>query len=306
MFLLIGSTKTATTSIDRAVRETGKFKFIKGIKESNYFINAPVVLGENKLFSWQQIPDISYEDYLQRFVGSGDSFEACTSYFHFAEEFIYKLKELNVDLNEFKIILILRSPHSRAKSAFLHGLRDKTEIDCLYDALLQDFCGERKERWFMERYFSMSLYYKNVSLLIENLPNIKILSYDALMFDQSTFMNEIGKTMNVDFNSLSHLNCSENKFGRFDLYYSDFVSQIKKIIKVFLSLRSILSNNCSSDVELNFPDSCVYAWLDDLNKVQEIFNSDNVDEWISQLKSGCCLDDNNTQFNPVLYKQGKV
>lgn len=302
--LLIGSTKTATTSIDKAVRKTGCFRTCASGKETNFLLAGKEVLGRNKLYSFESLLESPEGRYVDLFSGCGDIFEACTSYFHFAEEFVEKsLAEFGA-LDNVRLILILRSPHSRAFSAYKHSVRDGVEDDAFADALRDDFYGLRDSRWFMERYFKMSLYYDNVLTLMNSFKNLSILDYDALVYNESMFYQAVSTVLGCEIDEMGVLNSSSNPYGRFDLYADGFIGQSKKYIRMLMHYLSF-----KPDVVLGggdcYPKECVSGWVSDLEKLEKLIGGRVFSDWKNELLGYKKLNEK-CRDSAFIYRQGDV
>lgn len=306
LFIIAGSTKCATTSLDLSLRDTKEFRMIKNGKESNHFIQNKQVLGKNSLYGWDSIPQLSLQEYFYLFNDGSPKrpyFEVCTSYFHFYDEFIKSLSVNNL-LDRTSVIVILRSPHSRAQAAYRHSIRDGLEKSSFHDALYEDYLGKRNDSWFMERYFSMSLYANNVCSLIKSFDNVLILNYDALNSSPKSFLSALSDFIEVDLDSIGHYNKSSDPNGRFDAYRVSFKQKIKGQIKRCLSYLNgydTIMNQSDMQVSREFPSICVESWLEDLKHLNQIVCSSTVEDWIDELKgSAKCTNDSP---EPVIFRK---
>lgn len=228
-FLIVGSIKSATTSIYDYLREQESI-FMPDIKENRFFSNMPVFLGGTEEPQNNRIRDVEsylslFEDNKSRLCG-----ECSNDYLYYAKTSIETIKQVYKKYNQDlpKIIIIHRNPFDQAKSLYF-------QLKSLYniDLSIKEFFD--KEKYFRENSYPWTFQLKNVCLKYnstkmyqENFDTL-VLFYDDI--DSTLFLKSIHDYLDIPYLENHKLLVNSNK---------TFYSKYRFIVKLY-SFANILN-----------------------------------------------------------------
>ncbi|KXJ53071.1 MAG: hypothetical protein AXW17_07100 [Colwellia sp. Phe_37] len=192
-FLVVGATKSGTTSIYNYLQQHENIFLNPKVKETNFFIEPKSVLGCGPRFCGKDSYAKNIVDYQKLFYKVDENChksvgEVCTTYLHFSAHAIPNIKKY---LGDPKIIIILRNPVDRAYSYYMHNVRDGDETLSFEGAL--DCEAERKKRnlWLSFRLKELGLYSAHVQAYLENFSNVKVVIYEEMREDIAESVNDM-------------------------------------------------------------------------------------------------------------------
>ncbi|MDA9356896.1 sulfotransferase [Flavobacteriaceae bacterium] len=169
---------------------------------------------------------------LQKAIG-----ETSPSYINYPASF----KEIKKQLNEPKIIILLRDPVKRAYSNYLHLLREQRETETFKEAL--DLEDKRKQQKYSDFWYYKfnSFYYDKVSQAIANFNSVLILTQEELNKDTQ---KAISKTYRfLDVNAAFVPRNINNKYNKGGLYKKNIITNFvfgqgktKSVLKKLVTL----------------------------------------------------------------------
>lgn len=198
-FLVVGSTKSGTTSLYYYLKQHPEIYLNEKIKETNFFIEPKDILGNGPRYFGKDSFGTSIQKYSELFsdvdienqkaIG-----EICTTYLHFSD---YAIPNIKKYLKNPKIIIILRNPVERAFSHYMHNVRDGDENLSFKAALEAEDQRKKKNLWISFRYKELGNYYYHVKNYFDNFTNVKVLFYDNMKKDINLFLEEIYNFLDV-------------------------------------------------------------------------------------------------------------
>ena len=202
-FLIVGSTKSGTTSIYNYLKKHPDVFLNKDVKETNFFIEPKSVLGNGPRFNGDDSYGKNIELYeklfndvdLKKHKAIG---EICTTYLHFSE---YTIPNIKKYLTDPKIIIILRNPVDRAYSHYMHNVRDGDERLSFEDALKAETERRQKGMWLSYYLKELGEYYNHIENYLQNFKCVKVLFYEDMEKDPVMFLNSI-----MDFLAIKKIN----------------------------------------------------------------------------------------------------
>ena len=197
-FLIVGASKSGTSSIYHYLRQHPEI-FLSNIqKEGRYFsqmtgnFDGP---GDKHIDS---SITRNLEDYVALFDGyAGEKAvgDISPEYLYFFEKSIPLIKQT---LNEnVKIIIILRSPVDRAFSGYNHYKRDKREYLTFEEALEKEDERSLKNWIWAWQYKNSGLYFQQVKTFIESFKNVKVLLFEDFNDSPKKVLKEICEFIEV-------------------------------------------------------------------------------------------------------------
>lgn len=198
-FLIVGASKSGTSSIYHYLRQHPEI-FLSNIqKEGRYFsqmegnFNGP---GDARVDAEITRTLEQYKALFQNYNNEKAVGDISPEYLYFHEEAIPLIK--SVLGNNVKIIIILRSPVERAYSGYLHFKRDKRETLSFEEALEKE--DERKQKnWIWAwQYKNSGLYYEQVKAYIENFEQTKVIVFDDFVEQPQKILSDICEFIGVN------------------------------------------------------------------------------------------------------------
>jgi len=199
-FLIVGATKSGTTSIYNYLQQHSNIFLNKEVKESNFFVEPKSVLGCGPRFCGEQSYGKTIKDYEMLFEEVDISQhkavgEVCTTYVHFSENSIQNIKKY---LEDPKIIVILRNPIERAYSYYMHNIRDGDETLSFEDALDKEDKRIKENLWLSFRLKTLGLYSKHIENYQNSFSNVKVIIYDDMKNNMQKTMDDIFNFLEID------------------------------------------------------------------------------------------------------------
>lgn len=201
-FLVVGSTKSGTTSVYNYLQQHPNIYLNRFVKESNFFVEPKTVLGYGPRHFGVNSYGKSLEDYSKLFESVDKNIhsavgEVCTTYLHFSDNAIPNIKKY---LGDPKIVIFLRNPVDRAYSYYMHNVRDGEETNSFEKALeLED---ERKDKnlWLSYRLKELGNYSYHVEHYLDSFTNVKVIFFEDMQKDMAHTLHDI-----YDFLGLSYV-----------------------------------------------------------------------------------------------------
>jgi hypothetical protein len=213
-FLIVGASKSGTTALASFLNQNDEV-FICDPKE-------PKFLTYSFLKDKYKGPgdDItlkncikSFEEYQQLFLAAPKGVvkgEASVDLLYHHKESIPEIKK---QLDNPKIIIMLREQSKRAFSAYSHLIRDERESQSFSEALALEEERLQKDYEFIWAYKNEGLYYEPVKEFISNFDNVKVVFFEEFIRDQLNVVNDVFNFLGV--NPLDKLKvASQNKSGK--------------------------------------------------------------------------------------------
>ena len=291
-FLIVGAAKSGTTTINYYLN-THEDVFMTDPKEPKFFsykyaqYSGP---GDSVFTKKRAVKSI--EDYYNLFSQSNGEKcigEASVDNLFYSSKVIPDIKK---ELNDPKIVIILRHPVDRAVSAYSHLIRDGREEFSFDEALEKE--GKRLQEGyeFIWGYKEGGLYYKQVKEYIDNFSNVKVYLFDDLINDPQKILDnltgflEISKTKVVEDlrfnvsgkpkNKLLNLFVSRDTVIRrmlTKIVGKDIAIKIKNLIQKRNLNKIIIPESQKKDLNMFFKD--------DMLKLQELLQRD-LSSWINK------------------------
>jgi len=219
-FLLVGATKSGTTSLYQYLNEHPQI-YMPGIKEPMFF-TSPELLKKEKLKNkylkrYTRVPINNLDEYKSLYSNVNNEIavgEASPQYLFTHETTIPLIKKY---LGDIKIIVILRNPVDRAYSAYRHNQRydlhaqDRNENLSFIDALnIEDERIKTRSFRMMFFYKSMSMYYDQVRSYKDNFSQVFVCKFEELEINPSSLMKKIYSFLDVDNNFIPNVEIRYN------------------------------------------------------------------------------------------------
>ena len=242
-FLIIGASKSGTTSIYHYLQQHPDIFLSKIQKEGRYFsqmsdcFNGP---GDESIRN--SIPK-DFDRYLSFFKDYSKEKaigDISPEYLYFYSECIPLIKsKLGHNV---KIIVILRSPIERAYSSYSHFKRDKRETLSFEDALQEEENRKIKKWLWSWQYKNSGLYYKQVKQYLENFNEVKVFLYEDLKENTPQLLKDLCEFINVDstfeFDTRYKYNVSGDPKSQV-LYQIESARKFIKLLKIFIPAKLV-------------------------------------------------------------------
>lgn len=284
-FLIVGTAKAGTTTIYEHLLQSNDV-FPHKVKEPSYFssliINMPQK-GKNDHIK-ESLTLKTWEDYKDAYRGS-EAFKVVGDFsvenLYYSKKVIPLIKERLGD--DIKILIVLRNPVDRAISAYKHLRRDLRETESIDKAIELEQHRIQNDYAMIWHYISASYYYENVKDYMQNFKNVKVMIYEEMRNNESSFMNEIFSFLEISpvdlKNSKNKHNFSyipKNKsFQRIISWENPIKRKLVKLIP--LSIRNYLKQlNSSSDFEISaeFKKELDQKFAEDKMKLEKLLDRD--------------------------------
>jgi hypothetical protein len=196
-FLIIGTAKSGTTSLDRYLNQHPEI-YMSSQQEPRFFIYDGEELDPQHPVHTRTITDL--EAYQALFNGvSGEKAIGEASPAYLVEP--RAPERIQHYIPDAKMIAILRHPAERAYSHFLHLIKNNYETCHDFGLALQKIDKLRIGTWIVRRdYLLFGFYYSNIKRYIEKFSRrqIKIFLFDDLKSDPKTLLQNIFRFLEVD------------------------------------------------------------------------------------------------------------
>ncbi|SHJ11351.1 Sulfotransferase domain-containing protein [Tangfeifania diversioriginum] len=291
-FLLVGASKSGTSSIYHYLRQHPEIFLSDVQKEGRYFsqmegnFSGP---GDTRVDATITRNPEQYKALFQNCKNEKAVGDISPEYLYFHEKAIPLIKKvLGADT---KIIIILRSPVERAFSGYLHFKRDKRETLSFEQALEKE--EERKQKnWIWAwQYKNSGLYYEQVKAYLDNFTNVKVIVFDDLREQPQKVLAEIcafiGVNPGFDFDTSYKYNVSGTPKNQ-ALYKLEtsrkFVIFLKKLMpkKLAQKLKNRLTGEKQMEKEEMLPETrkqLIEFFRDDILKLEKLIQKD-LSHWL--------------------------
>lgn len=298
-FLVVGTTKSGTTSIHNYLREHFDI-YMPVVKEPRFFI-CDVIRHLNssdpRSLFLQDSTVFKYDDYMHLFEKATEEKavgETSPQYLYYYKSAIPKIK---YHLGDVKIIIILRNPIYRAFSSYQHLRRDGYETLSFRDALDKE--SERRQLGWSHSYYYLDVgfYYRQVQEFLNNFTNVKVFLFDELVSNPISFIQSMYDFLEIDAsyspNIKAHYNVSgipKNQFLHNIIHRPNFLRQIvrpyiKKIVpgKTIAVWRSYLTDKNLKKLKIDQESFQIMAkiYSEDIRKLQNTLGRD-LSFWLNQ------------------------
>ena len=215
-FLIVGAAKSGTTSLHYYLQQHPDI-YLPAKKELHYFAWEHMVRfsygpGDRDILAHVCQTREEYELVYSDISGQSAVGEVSPSYLYFAEV----SDQIKEELNNPKIIIVLRNPIEKAFSQYMHLVRDNREVLQFFDALMAE-----KERiaqgWAaIWRYAESSLYSYRIQKYLDVFGerNVRIFLYDDLARSPELLMRELLEFIEVDPQHPIDLSKAQNRSGK--------------------------------------------------------------------------------------------
>ncbi len=198
-FLIIGASKSGTTSIYHYLKQHPKI-FLSDIqKEGRYFSQ---MLGNYNGPGDSHIDNSIIKD-IEKYTSLFEGFTNEKAVGDISPEYLYHYKKaiplIEHTLGEaIKIIIIIRSPIDRAFSSYNHYKRDKREILTFEEALEKEKLRKGKNWIWAWQYKNSGLYYNQVKAYSDKFKNMKVFIFEDFKEDPQKTLREICEFIGVE------------------------------------------------------------------------------------------------------------
>jgi len=224
-FLIVGATKSGTTSLYKYLIQHPQIYLNESVKETNFFVQPKNILGNGPRYYADDSYAHTFDEYLELFkevdpqkhkaIG-----EVCTTYLHFYKNTIPNIKK---HLEDPKIIIILRNPVERAYSHYMHNVRDGDEELSFEEALNAESRRIEENLWLSFRLKTLGYYLEPVKSYLKNFSQVKV-----YIFEEDLVGNELALLDNI----ASFLNVRDYQFDKIQRYNKSGTPQISLLKKV--------------------------------------------------------------------------
>ena len=199
-FLIVGAAKSGTTSLYHYLKQHPDIYLPPG-KELHYFAWEYMLRfsggpGDSNVLSHICQTREEYESFYAQATKQYAVGEISPSYLYFSEV----SRRIKEELDDPKIIIILRNPIDKAFSQYMHLVRDNREMLGFYDALIAEKDRIRRSWAAIWRYAESSLYHSRVKNYLDVFgeSNVRIFLYDDLVRSPERLIRELLEFIGVD------------------------------------------------------------------------------------------------------------
>jgi len=224
-FLIIGSTRSGTTSLYHYLRQHPDI-FMSPIKETNYYTDEDQILD-----SWAVRSRAEYETLFAGAKGQRAIGEATPKYLNAT----IGVERIHADLPGVRLIASLRQPADRAYSSYLGRVISGREIGAVDDAL-------RPGTYV----FNSSLYYPRLRRYFDLFPReqIKVILFDDLIARPQEVMRELFQFLGVDpafdvDTSIRHNASVWPRFSRLNGMFNSLLRALRPFVPRWLYSRGL-------------------------------------------------------------------
>lgn len=284
-FIIAGFPKCGSTALHYYLDNHPEI-FMPRQKELHFFTNQIIAKLANgpgdKEAKMSQISNMgSYEKCFENANESQVIGEASPSYINYPSVF----SRIEEELNNPKLIIMLRDPIKRAYSNYLHLVREHRESLSFYDALIQE--QERVKKGYSDFWYYKfnSRYYEKILAAKKTFEKVLILTQEGLNKDTEGTIKRVFSFLDVNENYIpnnmhqryNHGGVFKDNFiTRFFFKQTKFKSTIKKILPIPVQLKNILNKIVSKyreptpDIDIKAENYLVDYFKDDVLKLRNI------------------------------------
>jgi len=195
-FIVAGSAKCGTTSVFHYASQHPDIYLPR--KESFFFISSVHSSANRADPLYRRRVISSLNDYKSLFADcSAEKVvgEIATGYLYYYK---YAIPEIKQVLGDPGIVIILRNPVERAYSGYAHLLKSRVTNKSFGDQLRREKYYQQNNYDFMWYLIDLGFYSQQVKAYIENFSNVKIMLFDDLKNNATTFMQDFFEFVGVD------------------------------------------------------------------------------------------------------------
>lgn len=228
--IIPGAPKSGTTSlvdsIARSIEEVG-YPIGEYIKEPGYLLKD----AESKFLARRCIKDLN--EYKRRILShNGFSFDASQAYFTCSIDPL-KLEEIRKTYAQINILIMLRNPYDRIRSAYRMDLTNGWVDRNLDHYLIEEINGNRNPYGAGPRYIEESLYSQNINKLLGSIrpDDMKIILYEQ--YNDVNYITNVLKSQGFPYrmHHIEHSNVSQQSVP------PKWISSIKEVVPPSLRQR---------------------------------------------------------------------
>ena len=236
-FLIVGIAKSGTTSLVQYLKNHPNI-FIPNIKEPRYFSYKYLKTIGYKGPGDEETKKIAIKtkaDYFSCFskikkttIAIGEA-SVETSFYH-----KFTIPEIKNELEDPKIIILLRDPVKRAISAYSHLVREERETFDIQNALDNEEKRMESGYEFIWSYIGSGLYYNQVKAFKESFSNVQVIVFEDFVKNPNKFYQEVLQFLDVPDNKkveFDQFNISGKPKNRTINYFLNKPFKIKKVLK---------------------------------------------------------------------------
>jgi len=254
-FLVVGSARAGTTSLQRYLRQHPGL-FLPKLKEPCFFSFAEdKATYKHGKFAFAVRDPKKYLDLFETAEKEQVRGEISTPYLYLYEKTIANIRKYHPHADQLKILILLRNPADRAFSQYMWRVRDGREPLSFEEAIAAE--QKRKQEGYSFDYFytDRGFYFSQVKAYLDAFQNVKIVLLDDLKERPMEMLSEIcefltGKEINIE-NITEAVSISDNEISPISdargsaeykrllltrLIYSHFITLFPEIIDINLSV----------------------------------------------------------------------
>ncbi len=214
-FLFVGTAKAGTTSIYQYLKQHADIEI--PVKETFYFTRE-IMKGNQLPYPLQRpledlfLETADYKNIYSDISNEKHVGEIGTGYLYHHRESIPEIKKTLGD--DVSICIVLRNPVSRCYSSYLHFTKDLHETLSFEESLSEEQGRIEKGYDFMWHHYKMGLYASQVEAYLNHFKKVKVMFFEDLIKDPTTFMNELVEFIGVSPRDSWELAKSHNPSGK--------------------------------------------------------------------------------------------
>ena len=296
-FLIVGAAKSGTTTLYHLLKQHSDI-FMPEVKEPLYYISDTIKgISKNDVF-FRNEGNEKYvhnkSDYANLFESVNEEKaigESSATYLYYFDESIPKIKE---ELNDPKIIIILRNPVDKIFSQYKHLQRFSAEKVSFEEGLALEKKRISENYTAMYHYKAQGLYYEQVKAFLTNFSNVLILYTSDLEKKPISLAKDCFQFLNVDSQFtpiLKNYNISSKRIKNWFIHKKLYNRQayfakmfIKNIIgdNMYQKLTDNYRNKNIVDLKVEMNDltrnELRIFFLLDIEKLEKLINQD-LNDW---------------------------
>ena len=203
-FMIVGAPKAWSTSLFYYLDQHPRITFT-AVKEPHYFSFKGEDVSRNKFMNWITWDITTYQSWMP--VNDLMIWEWSVNYLSEYKTVIPNIKEVYGDqYKKLKIIILLRNPSDRARSHYMHFIRDQRESLLFEEAITPETIASRsKQKWNFHfyDYIGKGMYSSQVENYINEFPLTKTILFEELISETNKIIWDLTTFLGVDDISIS-------------------------------------------------------------------------------------------------------